>query len=84
MGRRKPYASGTQNVTDFQDNVKKNNNGKNGNGTGNKTANTMTESKQSLLNPTPVDTTGQADLDKLNKRAMDIFFKNNPGAKPNQ
>tara|TARA_Y100000004_G_scaffold90265_1_gene101225 strand:+ start:4630 stop:4911 length:282 start_codon:yes stop_codon:yes gene_type:complete len=39
MGRRKPYAFGTQNEEEFKNNVKKNNNGTNGNGTGNKSTN---------------------------------------------
>tara|TARA_R100000773_G_C4115250_1_gene53393 strand:- start:180 stop:428 length:249 start_codon:yes stop_codon:yes gene_type:complete len=81
MGRRKPYAFGTQNVTDFQDNVKKNNNGKNGNGTGNKTTDTsniMIESKESLLNPGPSTNKNDKTVQKLEKQVLDFAKENRP------
>jgi len=78
MGRRKPYGFGTQNVTDFQDNVKKNNNGKNGNGTGNKTANIMIESKESLLNPGPSINKNDKTVQKLEKQVLDFAKENRP------
>lgn len=82
MARRKPYAYGTQDVTDFGDNVKKNNNGKNGNGTGNKSATTRDKiaERDSTRFNTPSE--GLANLNKSTtvkklQKELDEFIKTN-------